>query len=296
MRQAVLRLLPALLIGASAAVPQAQTTRPAAEKTRQVYVSVLDDRGAPLTGLTTTDFVVREDGALREVIEVRPADAPLTVAVLIDDSEASRDATTHLRDGLVALLERLHGKAEIALITIGDRPTVLSPYTKDTAQLQQLVRRIFPRSNSGAYLLDAIQDASQGLAKREADRPTILALSFEGVDYSNRNHEQVLSDLRKSGAALHVIAVGSPSSSMTDEMRNRNIVIADGTQRTGGRRDQVLAVSGIPDRLKQAADELVNQYLVTYARPDTLIPAEKLDVKSTRPNVTVRARSRLLNR
>ena len=295
MKHAVLRWLPALLIGPFVVAPGAQTPK-AAEKTRQVYVSVLDNRGAPVTGLTTTDFVVREDGKVREVLEVKPADTPIQLAVLIDDSEAANEATSHLRDGLVAMLERLHGKAEVALITIGERPTVLAQYTKDTTQLQQRVRRIFPRTGSGAYLLDAIMDASQGLAKREAERPVILAISFEGIDYSNRHYDTVLSDLRKSGAALHVIAVGSPSSSMSDEMRNRNIVIAEGTSRTGGRRDQVLAVSGLPDKLKQAADELVNQYLVSYGVPETLVPPEKLEVTSTRSNVTVRARTRLLTR
>jgi VWFA-related protein len=296
MKRIAVRLVPALLICSFAAAPGAQEPRATADKTREVYVSVLDRKGAPVQGLTTTDFLVREDGKPREVLDVRPADTPLQIALLIDDSEAANEATSHMRDGLAAFLERLHGKAEIALITVGERPTVLAPYTKDTAQLQQRVRRIFPRSGAGAYLLDAIMDASQALAKREAERPVIVALSFEGIDYSNRQHELVLSELRKSGAALHVIAVGSPSSSMSDEMRNRNIVVAEGTARTGGRRDQVLAVSGIPDKLKQAADELLNQYVITYGRPDTLIPPEKLEVTSTRPNVTVRARTRLLTR
>ena len=70
---------------------------------------------------------------------------------------------------------------------------------------------------------------------------------------------------------------------MTDEMRNRGRVIADGTERTGGRRDQVLAASGITEALPQVADELLNQYVVTYGRPDTLIPPEKLQVTVSRP-------------
>ena len=181
-------------------------------------------------------------------------------------------------------------------ITVGERPTVLANYTKDTDLLRKQTDRLFPRTGAGAYLLDAILDASRGLAKRESDRKAMLAITFEGVDYSNRHYQVVLDELKKTGAALHVIAIGTPSSSLSDEMRNRNMVIAEGTDRTGGRRDQVLAVSGIPDKLKQAADELVGQYLLTYGRPDTLIPGEKLEVRSTRPNVTVRAPTRLINR
>jgi VWFA-related protein len=275
---------------------QAQDRAGRAAGTREVFVSVLDRKGAPVPGLKAADFSVREDGKAREVLDARPADAPLTLAVLIDDSEAASDATIYLRDGLGALLERLRGKARIALITMGERPTALSLYTEDTGELDGLVKRLFPRPGSGAYLLDAILDASRGLAKRDAERPAILAITFESaVDFSNHHYQQVLDELQKSGAMLNIVAVGTPSASMTDEMRNRNIVIADGTERSGGRRDQVLAVSGIPDKLKQVADDLLNQYVVSYGRPDSLVPPEKIEVTSTRPGVTVRARTRLVN-
>jgi VWFA-related protein len=282
----------ALVVGTHAQAPP----RSADVRNREIYVSVLDNKGVPVTGLTPVDLVVKEDGAVREVLDVKPADAPLQIALLIDDSAAASDATTYLREGLAAFLERMRGRAEIGLITVGERPTVLAPYTTDTEILNQRVRRIFPRSNSGAYLLDAILDASKALAKREAARPVILALTFEGVEHSNVHYEVVLRELLKSGAALHVIAIGTPSGSMDDEMRSRGQVLSEGTVRTGGRRDQVLAVSGIPDKLKQAADELLNQYVVTYGRPDRLIPPEKITVSATRPNVTVRARTRVANR
>lgn len=280
----------------TAAAPQAQSSRAADTRTREVIVAALDRKGAPVTDLAPTDLIVREDGTRREVLSVTPADQPLQVALLIDDSQAAQDATLFLREGLTAFLERLHGKGEIALISVGERPTVLAPYTKDTEQLKQQVGRIFPRTGSGAYLLDAIFEASEGLAKREASRPVILAVTFEGIDYSNRQYQQVLQELRRSGAALHVLAVGTPSASLSDEMRNRNIVLAEGSAHSGGRRDQVLSVNGLPDKLKQAADELLHQYRVTYARPDALIPPEKLEVSTSRPNVTVRAPKRLASK
>jgi len=287
-----LLVLCSLVAGAQAQAPP----RGADVRSREIYVSVLDNKGVPVPGLTPADLVVKEDGTVREVLDVKPADAPMQIAVLIDDSAAASDATSYLRDALLAFLERMRGRAEIGLITVGERPTVLAPYTTDTEVLNQKVRRIFPRTNSGAYLLDAIVDASRALAKREASRPVILAVTFEGVEHSNVHHDVALRELMKSGAALHVVAIGTPSSSLDDEMRSRGMVLSEGTVRTGGRRDQVLAVSGLPDKLKQAADELLNQYAVTYGRPDKLVPPEKITVTSTRPNVTVRARTRLTDR
>jgi hypothetical protein len=79
-------------------------------------------------------------------------------------------------------------------------------------------------------------------------------------------------------------------------MRNRNMVIAEGTERTGGRREQVLADSALPETMRELADELLNQYVVTYGRPETLIPPQRIEVTSTRADVKVRARTRVSGR
>lgn len=287
------RALSACLVIVWTGAASAQAPQGADARTREIYVSAVDRQGAPVTGLTAADFTVKEDGAAREVLDAKPATEPLQIAVLIDDSAAATDATSFMRDGLAAFLERMRGHAEIALVTIGERPTVLAPYTSDFQVLNDKARRFFARPNAGAYLLEGVVDVSRGLAKREAKRPVILAITFESAsEFSNQHYENVLRDLQKSGAALHVIAIGTPASSLDDEMRNRGQVLSEGTSRTGGRRDQVLSNSGIPDKLKQAADELLNQYVVTYGRPDKLIPPEKISVTSSKPNVTVRARTR----
>jgi hypothetical protein len=79
-----------------------------------------------------------------------------------------------------------------------------------------------------------------------------------------------------------------PSDFTTQEGRERAITFSQATETTGGRYDNVLAASAVPDRLKQVANELTHQYLVTYARPETLIPPEKITISSKRTDVTVR--------
>jgi VWFA-related protein len=261
-----------------------------------VYVSVLDNKEATVPGLTAADFTVREDGAPREVLRAGPATAPMQLILLVDDSEALSPALQPMREGLTKFVEKLQGHAEIGIVTVGERSTSLVPFTTDVNALKRGITRIFARSGSGAYLLDGIQDVSQGFAKRKAERPVIVAVTLEGVEFSNLQYENVLKTLDSSGAALHVLSVGMPSSSMADEIRNLNTVVGEGTKRTGGRRDQVMAISGIPEALSRVADELLNQYVVTYGRPDKLIPPEKLQVTVSRPGVTVRARTRVSGR
>jgi hypothetical protein len=79
-------------------------------------------------------------------------------------------------------------------------------------------------------------------------------------------------------------------------MRNRNIALAEGTSQSGGRRDQLLSEIAFPNRMKELAAELLNQYVVTYGRPETLVPSETIEVGVTRSGLTVRAPRRVPTR
>jgi len=299
MLQAFLTLGLAALALVGSFGPAAQTAqRPASEARDQtLYVSVVGPKNAPVTGLSAADFTVREDNAAREVIRAEIATDPMQVVLIVDDSQALNDALQPLRDGLTAFVDKLNGHGEIGIVTSGDRATSLVGSTPSAVALKTGINRIFARPGAGAHFLDAVMDVSQGFERRKAERPVIVAVTMEaGPEYSNLHYQNVLKQLEASGAALHVLSVGSPSPSMEDEMRNRGQVIAEGTERTGGRRDQILTPSGLTEALPRVADELLNQYAVTYRRPEMLIPPEKLQVKVSRPDVTVRARTRTAGR
>jgi VWFA-related protein len=263
----------------------------AQSKPTDIYVSVVDSKGDPAKGLTPSDFQVREDGTPREVLKVAPAAERLTIALLVDDSQAARSAVQMIREAVAGFITELSGKAEISIVTFGERPAIAVNYTTDTKRLLDVANRIFPRTGSGAYLMEAIVEVSKGLQKRKPARPVIVALTLDNeVEFSNEDYRNVLAAVDKSGAALNIVALGVPGSSQSDEMRNRNQVIAQGTERTGGRRDNVLALTAAAQAMKRVADDLLNQYLVTYARPETLIPPDKIEVTVTRPGLTARAR------
>jgi VWFA-related protein len=286
-----------VLSAIAAASTTAQEPRPpqaSDARSRSVYVSVLlDAKGAAATGLTAADFAVSEDGVSREVLRAVPATEPLDLVLLVDDSQAAASAIPYLRDGLAKFVDRLQGKAAIGIVTVGERPTSVAERTTDIAALKKGVSRVFARQGTGAYLLEGLLDVSRGFQKRDTVRPVIVVLTMEGVEFSNASYQRVLEELYASGATLHVLAIGPPSSGTSEEVRNRNMVIAEGTEATGGRREQLLAEMSIPGALDKLADELLNQYVVTYGRPESLIPPEKITVTVKKAGLTARARTRL---
>jgi von Willebrand factor type A domain len=258
---------------------------------RGVYASVLDKGGTPVLDMTPADFVVREDNLAREVLRVEPAKTAMQIALLVDNSAASSRSIRDIRDATTEFIKGVTGHGmenEVALITVGERPTILVDYTTDQAKLLKGAA-IFTLPNSGAYMLDGIFETARALKKREARRPVIIGIATNGPEYSNRYRDQVVGVLTDAGASLSIVMVGPPPTDVaTNEGRERAWVFSDGTDTTGGRYDNVLAASAMGMRLKQVADELTHQYVVTYARPQSLIPPEHIKITSKRPDVTVR--------
>jgi hypothetical protein len=256
-----------------------------------VYVTALDKTGAPVEILAPTDVIVREDNVRREVLRVAPADEPMQIALLVDNSQAAESNIRFYRDGLPAFISGLladtdfgENRNQVALIAVAERPTILADYTADEAVLMKGVDRLFAMSGSGSYLLDGIIETSRGITKRQSPRPVIVAITTEGPELSDRHFNDVLPPLREAGAALHVIVLGVWSNQSPD----RSYVIDVGPRETGGSRINLALGSALPGRLKQLAAELTHQFRVTYARPQSLIPPDRVTVTSARPELTVR--------
>jgi Ca-activated chloride channel family protein len=264
-----------------------------AQTEHTVYASVLDKRGAPVTALTARDFLVREDGVNREVLRAVPAGDPLQIAVLVDTSQAADRYVNDIRNALKGFFREMAGQHEIALVGFGERPTVLTDYTRDLARLERGIGLLFARRGTGAYALDAIVDASRRLRAREGARRVIVVITSDGPEFSDRYHENVLDEL-EGAATLHSFILTRRGLALDEGRRQREITLAEGAVVTGGRREHLLTSMALRDRLHDLAVELTHQYRIDYSRPVGLVPPEKIDVAVSRPGVTVRA-PRVLN-
>lgn len=257
---------------------------------RALHVTVLDQAGNDVSGLGPADFVVREDKATREVLRVGPGDDPMQIAVLVDDSPTLQRSLGDVRSSLSSFVTAITedapsspGKHQIAIVTLSSRPTIKSNYTQDSKTLLKAVNMIFPQQATLPTLLDGITETSDGLAKRHATRPVIVAITTEGEDASFRLYDQALSALDKSGAALYVLGIGQPYN-----QRDRAIVLDQGTKNSGGEYETVLAPNALGGRLARLASHLTHQYLITYARPNSLIPPDHVTVSAAKPGLTAR--------
>ncbi len=272
------------IVCALAAVLYASAPASAQTVDRDMFVSVLDRSDTPVLTLGPSDFIVREDGRVREVLRARRASDVLDLAILVDTSQALDGHMSDVRKGLEAFVARMRGQARISIVGLGERPTVHADYTSDPALLAAGIGRLFPISGAGAYVLDAVDLVLAGLEKRAPERSAIVVIWAGGREFGNESDSVLLEKLTPSGAALHVFTIGAgmPADGLTTEGRNREGLFDRGTTATGGRRVNLLSSMAMTDALDRLASELVGQYRITFARPDSLIPPGKTEV-SVRP-------------
>ena len=296
-------VLAAAAITTAAPALRSQERAAPAGPTHHIYINAIGKDGSPIKDLAPADIKVREDGAVKPVVGVQAATAPLTIALLVDDTGPG---LRYIREGAGQFIQRLAGHAEIALVSIAKNITLVD-YTTRVEQLYNGVRQLHTQNSAtavdGAYLLDAAHDAIRALQSREADRPVIVVLTLETTEFSSRRADPMLDELQRSRATLHVVALGKPVlKTMTgwnegptqslreslDETGNRHKFLEQGTKRSGGRLEQVLVDSGVPGAMLSIADELTSQFVVVYSRGGETAAPRKIEVSANRGGIKIK--------
>ena len=268
------------------AVPDVAAQRASRERT--MFVSAVDDKGEPVTGLGPEAFVVREDGMGREILRVSAATEPIDIALLVDNSQASQDEVTFIREGVSSFMAKMTTGNKIALIGLADRPTILVDYTDDPKRLGEGVGRIFAQPSAGMTLLDALFETAQGLRRRETPRAMAVAVVTDGPEFTSRYSKDVAKTLADAGVTMYLVGMGRFLHEEEHSIRERSFLIDEGPRVTGGQRVTLLAPQGLNQAMQRLARELSSQYKVVYARPESLIAPTKVEVTSARPGLTVR--------
>ena len=82
---------------------------PADAQSRRLYVQAFErGTGAIVTDLEVPEVIVREDGVVLPVTDVRPANLPTKLVVLVDNSRTAARAFDRVRDGLRGYPARIH--------------------------------------------------------------------------------------------------------------------------------------------------------------------------------------------
>jgi hypothetical protein len=258
-----------------------------ATREQRAIVAVVDKNDKTVAGLGPADFTVRENNVAREVVRVETAADPMQVMLLVDTSSGTRVMMADIRSGVrqfARVILEANPESEIGLMEFGERPVVIADRASVPNLIDRAADRLNEHSGSGAYMLEAIVDATKILKKREGPRPVIVAfVRSSSPEFSNQNHQAIEAAVKDARASLWVILLQDAQRSTTsEEGQQREMVMGDVVTRSGGLRDILLDKMGLEKGFQEMGELLASQYAVVYARPESLIPPSKLDVTTKR--------------
>jgi Ca-activated chloride channel family protein len=246
----------------------------------EVYATVSDSHGAPMSGLTRDDFVVEEDGRRQEIRTFSAGQFPLALAVGIDRSfSMAKVGLPAVSRAVRGFLSALRPDDQAMLVGIGSQTEVLAPLSRDRGPALAALDHLDPWGTTPLY--DAALSAVDSIESASGRRALILI--SDGTDrYSQATATALLESVRRKDVLIYPIALG----------KTRDAVFVEMATVTGGRSFQVANASPLPGALTAIADELRFQYLIGYApavqsgRPGW----RSIQVRVNRPDARVRAR------
>ena len=250
----------------------------------EVYATVTDANGEPVTSLRQSDFEVLEDGVPQQVTTFAAGEFALTVALGVDRSFSMAGEPLRLaKQASQAFLRELKPGDRSMVVAIGNEADVIAPLSDDRAAQSRAIATL------DAWSTTALHDAIVATLDRlepEPGRQAVVVFSDGADRYSEHTAADVLARARRSTALIYPIAFG----------RTRPALLPELAVLTGGRSFQLRDAKELEKTLATIARELRYQYLLGYtpARPIARGEREwrsiRVTLKGARRDVRVRAR------
>jgi len=175
-------------------------------------VSVLDDDGKPVTGLTEKDFHVFEDGREQQIKIFQPEDTPATVGLVIDGSGSMTNKRNDVVSAATAFVDASHPQDEMFIVSFNSRSWLALPasraFTSDRSELRATLSET--RAEGTTALYDALKLALDHLKDGSRQRKALVLLSDGGDNASETRLDDVLRLAQQSSATIFCIGIYDP--------------------------------------------------------------------------------------
>jgi len=228
-----------------------------------VFVTVTDQRGAPIGGLTRDNFVLKEDEH-EQTIKVfdRESAVPLSIALAIDTSLSTRrDLPLEQASAKKFAHEILRPVDALSVYAFSETVREATPgYTSDLKRIDESIDHI--RVGAATALYDAIYLASRALDHRKG-RKVIVLITDGGDTVSNVDYKAAVRAAEEAEAIVYSIIVVPIESSAGREVGGEHALIQL-SEDTGGRYYYATSITQLDEAFHKISDELRTQYLLAY--------------------------------
>lgn len=249
-----------------------------AQQTQQLFLSMLDPSGAPVTDLRQDEVTVLEDGMKRETLKIEPINWPIKLAVLVDNGAFANSGLVLLRNGLRAFFETLPDGIEMSLVTLNPQPRAVVRPTTERQKIIEGVDLITPDSGAARFA-EGLLEAVNRFDKDKSERfPVIMVVGTdgpEGSSFRERDVERLSKKITENAITVHVVmlSMGGDRASAASGALQVQLGVAL-TEQTGGRYEGIAAATRLSTLLPEFGERIAKshlrqsrQYRITYVRP-----------------------------
>jgi Ca-activated chloride channel family protein len=247
----------------SAVTPAAQAPRfRARTEAVTVTVTVTDNVGRVITGLTRDDFEVFEDGIQEEISQFADGRVPVSLGVVLDTSDSMRgEGMTDARGALDRFVgDLLDGDDEAFVATFNHSPRSMTPWRKPPSTLVNTLARTRPTGGTAIY--DALVAFAPRFEQRSNVRAAMVMISDGADTASDRTLQQAREVLRRSDAFVYAIAIDAPDARVSTRVNPD--ALREITGPSGGYTEVVRSAADLGPATARIADELNKQYTFAY--------------------------------
>jgi len=259
-----------------------------------VYVTALDQKGAPVGGLTKEDFKVTEDDVPQKIaVFSRESELPLSIIVAMDVSlSVKRDLKLETESARKFVHALIRPQDAVSIYQFSEHVDELVKFTSNLKRVDEGIDRVHVGSATALY--DAVYLGSQALAKRQG-RKVLVVITDGGDTYSSSNYQEALRAAQESEAMVYSLIVQPIASDAGRDLGGEHALIQM-SRDTGGKHFYAEGMAQLDKALQEVSDELRTQYVLGYYPAKRLTSSQfrriKVDVAADVPNGPVVARHR----
>jgi Ca-activated chloride channel family protein len=269
MRRLTFLVLLVGLCGVATVSPQQQLEPPVLSVRTDLVtlsVTVVDRRGALVSGLRPEHFTVYDDGEPQAIQFFSSEDLPATIGLAIDSSGSMRGRRAEVTAAVTAFAALSHPLDEF--FTVNFNETVWSglpdnvAFTDDADQLRAVLATAPARGMTALY--DAVRVALEHLRDGRRDRKALVVVSDGGDNASSETLDAVLDYARRSDVAIYTLTFFDP-----DNRDARPAVLKALARETGGHAFSPGHAADVTRAFAQIAGEIRSGYTIGFAPAET---------------------------
>jgi Ca-activated chloride channel family protein len=242
-------------------------------------VAVLNSKNQFIPGIPPNSFRILEDNAPQQIKKVDMGEAPMTIAMVIEFSQAFQALygagwyqTLNLAWGFASTLKPVD---YVAVIAYDMHTEILSDFTTDRMKTQEALHRLTIPAWREANLFDAVTDTADRMSAIEG-RKAILLIASGRDTFSKLTFDKTRKSLQESGVPVYFIGILQMQREMADArgamgpIQRMDYLQADNEMKTFAKETGGMAFfptfmgeyGGIFQQVQQS---LRNQYVISYS-------------------------------